>query len=121
MVTIKLNDEPFWICGSLIFSGHHDPTWLISKDKAQEIIKIWDLLQASPKHLSIPKILGYKGSFLLSSDKSKWNSFRGIVTLSKENIIIESRIDTERNFEKTLLDTAPPEAIPKVMLLEEFK
>ncbi len=121
MVTLKLNNEPYWICGALIFSGLRDPSWLLSEDEAQKILSIWNSLPESPKNVFIPNILGYKGCFLSSSDKTKWAAFREVVTLLNENTVIESRIDTERKFEKAVLGTAPEDAIPKAVLMEEFK
>jgi hypothetical protein len=121
MVTLKLNNDPYWICGALVFSGRQDPTWLLNNDEAQRILNIWNSLPESHKHISIPNILGYKGCFLASSSIDKWISFRGIVSFYREGRIIESRKDTERKFEKELLKTAPEEAIPKAMLIEEFK
>ena len=121
MVTLKSNNEPYWICGALIFSGRQDPTWLLNEDEAQKILGIWNSLPESAGQLSVPNILGYKGCFLSSNTNTKWASFRGIVTLYKDNSPVESRTDTERKFEKAIISTAPEDAIPRAMLMEEFE
>jgi hypothetical protein len=121
MVTLKSNNEPYWICGAMIFSGRRDPTWLLNEEQVKNIIDIWNSLPVSEKHLTIPGFLGYKGCYLISSSNDKWHSFRRIVTLIRQNTIAESRKDEIRKFENALLETAPEDAIPKAMLIEEFK
>lgn len=121
MISFQLNNDPYWICGAQIFSGRYDPSWLVNEDEAKKILTIWNSLPDYRGNVSIPNISGYKGCYLSSSSKERWTSFRGIVTLSRENKIIESRTDTERKIEKALLKTAPEDAIPKAMLLEEFR
>ncbi len=121
MVILKSNKNlNYWVCGALIYSGRSDPQWTVSEQEAEHLVDLWNTLPISKNRVVLPGILGYKGCFLSSSAKMKWVSFRGIVTCYRDGKIVESRTDTERVFERKILDTAPSDIIPKAMLIEEF-
>lgn len=84
-------------------------------------MQIWNGLPSAPGNIIIPNILGYKGCYIRTNNKKKWITFRGKVTCYENDTAIESRIDTGRVFEKKIIDTAPEDAIPKAMLIEEFE
>jgi|SRR5581483_12379939 hypothetical protein len=109
MATSKLPEK--WIAGALIFSGRRDPTWEVSEAVVKRLQKLWGAMPPSSKGEASTSRLGYRGVFLRSPDGREWRVFDGAASLTGAGGI-EVRTDAGREFEKTLLASAPTGLLP---------
>jgi hypothetical protein len=104
-----------WIGSVRIFSGRPDPTWGVAGQAAEKLESLWASLQPSVGKLPTAPSLGYRGAFLREPGGREWFAYGGTVTLKTKNAV-QSRLDPERQFEKQLLATAPPDQLPAEVL-----
>jgi hypothetical protein len=100
-----------WIAGASVFSGRPDPTWPISDELGVRLETLWGSLPTSQAQQPEPRPLGYRGCFVNSPDGRRWMAYRQSVTLEAAGRI-ERRRDNNRNFESTLLASAPDGVLP---------
>jgi hypothetical protein len=109
-----------WIGGALVFSGRPDPTWPVLAQAASELESLWSGLPPAAVNLPVPPGLGYRGAFLRDTSGREWLAYGGVVTL-KAKKALQSRHDPTRQFEKTLLATAPPGLLPAEVIRASHK
>ncbi len=100
-----------WIAGAFIYSGRRDPTWNLSKTVVWKLHRLWDATPPAREKPSPPG-LGYRGVFLRAPDGREWTAFNGLVSLTTPGGT-ESRTDPAREFEKSLLASAPEGLLPE--------
>src|SRR5437762_12415992 len=98
-----------WTGGASLFSGRPDPTWSVSGMIARRLEAIWEKLEPSSDQPPAAPPLGYRGCFVRDPRGRAWYAYGGRVTL-KTGDTSETRVDPDRQFEKTLLESAPPGA-----------
>jgi hypothetical protein len=108
MATSKSRKQ--WIAGAYIYSGRRDPTWPASKFLVRKLQLLWETLPPSPEKPRPPG-LGYRGAFLRAPDHREWLAFNGIVTLT-DSSGPGSRKDHNREFERSILSSAPTGVLP---------
>jgi hypothetical protein len=111
MATSKSPEK--WTAGARIYSGRRDPTWEISKEVAKKLLELWDALPPSSKAEPSTSRLGYRGVFLRGQGGREWTAFDGVASLSGHGGA-EVRIDTAREFEKKLLESAPKDLLAEL-------
>lgn len=98
--------------GAIIFSGVPDPLWPVENEFFKELEKLWNGMPAFTGGLPDTKPLGYKGCFIKYKEDAEWFAYNGVIT--KRTIEgHEHRVDTDRRFEKLLLDSAPEGMLPE--------
>jgi hypothetical protein len=100
-----------WIAGAFIYSGRRDPTWNVPKTVVRKLHRLWDATTPAREKPSPPR-LGYRGVFLRAPDGREWTVFNGLVSLTTPDET-ESRTDPAREFEKSLLASAPEGLLPE--------
>lgn len=101
------------MAGALIYSGHPDPNWIISRRAVEKLRKIWESLPpADEKWEPRSGRLGYRGSFLKGADNSEWVAFKGLVSLTTL-AGMEVRRDVAMEFEKASISWAPKGLLPE--------
>ena len=77
--------------------------------------ELWESLAASEKkHEPRPGGLGYRGVFMKEPGHREWTAFNGTVSRTTPTGA-EARRDPARQFEKTLLSSAPRGMLPESM------
>src|SRR3982074_105884 len=109
MDTSRSADDSNWIAGALVFSGRRDPTWPVPAGVGRHLEQLWSGLPPWSGERPRPPDLGYRGCTLTAPDGRVWAAFREVVTLAND-----SRHDSEREFERTLIASAPPGILPPV-------
>jgi hypothetical protein len=101
-----------WQAGVWVFSGRRDPTWSLSPEHARHLVEIWSKLNtpvgAPPAG---PPPLGYRGAFVQEPQGRRWYAYGGRVAIQRETLT-EARADPDREFERAVVDSAPPEVLP---------
>ena len=110
MATSKLPESKDWIAGAYLYSGRRDPTWPASKSLVRKLQDLWETLPSSREKPSSSG-LGYRGAFLRAPDKREWLAFSGDISLTRP-AGSESRADPNREFERSLLNSAPAGVLP---------
>lgn len=100
-----------WIAGASVFSGRPDPTWLISDELGARLETLWSSFPTSHAQEAKPPPLGYRGCLVTSPDGRRWTAYRQSVTLEAASRI-ERRRDNDREFESTVLGSAPAGVLP---------
>lgn len=93
----------------LIFSGRPNPVWELKGKTADEFIHLWEKLPSAEISQSETSQLGYQGCRLDLNPNEYILLFDGYGYLSKENIRVLQKKDIDRELEKFVLDTAPPD------------
>ena len=107
MDTSRSPEQDKWIAGALVYSGRRDPTWPVPVDLGRRLEKLWaGLPEWSGERPPLP-VLGYRGCMLTAPDGRVWRAFRELVTLAAD-----SRRDSEREFERSLIASAPAGVLP---------
>ena len=97
-------EAPGWTAAALVYSGRRDPLWPVPEDLGHRLEQLWNgLLPWSGEPPRAPP-LGYRGCRLTAPDGRAWTAFRDLVTLAPY-----SRRDSEREFESSLVASAPPD------------
>ncbi|HLJ61010.1 MAG TPA: hypothetical protein VKZ50_14895 [bacterium] len=104
-----------WTGTILLFSGRPDPTWAVPPSIVRSLERAWDRSAAYPGPPPAAPPLGYRGCLLKSPDLREWLAYGGAVTLRTAGQA-ESRRDPGRSFERTLLASAPPKAVPASLI-----
>lgn len=109
MDTSTSADGDTWVAGALVFSGRRDPTWPVPVDLGRHLEQVWQGLPTWSGERPHPPPLGYHGCTLTSPDGRVWTAFRELVTQATD-----SRRDSEREFERSLIASAPPGVLPPI-------
>lgn len=117
MVTSKSGSNvQGWTAGAHLYSGRRDPVWNISERMVKQLLALWEsLLSAGEEKQVHPGGLGYRGLFLRGGDKREWVAFNGLVSL-RTSAGVQVRKDAAREFEKTLLSSAPKGLLPEGLI-----
>jgi len=102
------------MAGAFVFSGRPDPSWLVDRSDAEHLVALWHRLPPVAT-ISHPRtMLGYRGCWLQRADGMRLVAREGVVSqLSPAgNQALKGRDDRGRAFERGLLATAPPGALP---------
>ena len=109
-------DVGAWIAGAFLYSGRPDPTWKTSERTVTKLQELWKSLPAADENLEPrPARLGYRGCFLKGANNREWVAFKGLVSL-KTPARVQTRADTLREFERTLLSSSPKGLLPDGLL-----
>lgn len=104
-----------WLCKAELEFEDSQPVWKLERQKASKLLELWNSLRTTLEPSQIkPAYIGYGGTYLKSSDNSEWHIFNNKVT-RKNNNTLETRIDKNRFFEKTILKTAPRGVLPDAL------
>jgi hypothetical protein len=104
-----------WEGGASLFSGRPDPTWPVPNKVARRLEEIWAKLEPSSDQPPAAPPLGYRGSFVRDPQGRVWYAYGGRVVL-KTGSAAETRADPDRQFEETLLGSAPADILPTSFL-----
>ena len=107
MVTSRSTEESGWIASASVFSGRPDPTWPVPPALGARLADLWDRLPAWVGERPVPPALGYRGCRLTAPDGRVWSAFQELVTL-----VAEGRRDDVREFERSLIASAPAGTLP---------
>jgi hypothetical protein len=98
--------------GASVYSGRPDPVWSVDDALVQRLQRLWEAApavsdaEAGPS----PPVLGYRGAFVRLPDGRTWHVFEGVVQVGDER-----RADRDGEFERTVLASAPPGALPPAL------
>ncbi len=84
---------------------------MVPEEVARRILAYWESLAVSQQEVPQPTGLGYRGSTLRAPDGRMWFVYREVVALLADGPP-EVRSDKDREFERRLLDSAPPDLLP---------
>ena len=96
-----------WAAQLRAFSGRRDPHWPLDAEVARRLEALWEELEPLAATAPEPPPLGYRGVEVRDPSGRCWEAYRGAVTSAGER-----RADPDRAFERLILDTAPPSAVP---------
>ena len=102
--------------GAFIFSGRPDPTWRVEEQVRADLERIWASLDPCERAHPVAPPLGYRGCFLRCGPDVEWFAYGGVVTLKRAEGH-ESRLDSARHFERTVLQSAPDGLMPVDQIL----
>jgi hypothetical protein len=112
------NSDKLWTAGALLFSGRPNPVWQLEPELARDLIRLWSQL---PPRLAQPPPsqprLGYSGCFLRSNEGEQWQAVGTSVTRTHLGVS-DTRFDQEKQFEKTLVRSAPDDLLPEFVRRE---
>jgi hypothetical protein len=111
MDTSRSPEADGWIAGALVFSGRRDPTWPVPTELGRHLEHLWEGLPEWSGQRPHPPPLGYRGCTITAPDGRVWTAFRELVTLA-----VDSRRDGGREFERSLIASAPPGILPPFAL-----
>ena len=121
MDILKLIEEiKDWKGSALLYSGRPDPEWEIEDVPAVNLVKYWASLPKLNYSFETSSALGYKGCCLISDNNLKWYAYKEVVCLYVNDEALESRKDSNRIFEISLISTAPAGVIPSTFVDNEF-
>lgn len=104
-----------WVCKAKLDFEEKQPVWGIEKTRAVRLLKVWNSLKTTLNATTTKSAyLGYGGTYIKSSDNSEWHIYNDTVTFRNNNTL-ETRIDKNRYFEKTILKTAPRGILPDAL------
>lgn len=95
-----------------LYSGRPDPTWAVPARTVSRLLRIWKDLEPTALPPPCPPPLGYRGCRLSADRDQELEAFGGFVTLVSAGSP-PTRRDPERNFERELLRSAPPDLLPE--------
>ena len=112
MATSKSNDARRKCrATAAIFSGRPDPQWSVPASTANRLKRLWRQLDAAEGPPGRAPALGYRGVTLECGAGDSWFAYGGTVSRGSE-----LRQDSERRFERELLQSAPAGLIPDAVL-----
>jgi hypothetical protein len=100
-----------WFAEARVFSGRPDPGWEVPPSLAGALTSLWEALPADGETPSPPP-LGYRGCVLRDPGGREWAAYGGVVRLSVDGALRETRRDPGRVWERRLLASAPPGLLP---------
>jgi hypothetical protein len=101
-----------WQAGVWVFSGRRDPTWPLPPEQVRRLEEIWSRLKPAVEAAAAgPPPLGYRGAFVQEPEGRRWYAYGGRVVIQRETLT-EVRADPDREFERAVVDSAPPEVLP---------
>jgi hypothetical protein len=112
MGTSRSSESDEWIGGASVYSGRRDPTWRVPAELGRILEATWAGLPpwSDPRRPRAPA-LGYRGCWLKAPDGRTWTVFRELVALATDD-----RRDGEREFERSLIASAPDGLLPPTPL-----
>jgi len=111
----KNRKEQEWLCKAKLDFEESQPVWKLEKTRVSKLLDIWKSLKTTlDSPYKKPAYIGYQGTYLKSSDNSEWHIFNNTVTRHSNNTL-ETRIDRNRYFEKTILKSAPNGVLPDAL------
>jgi|SRR6516164_5128172 hypothetical protein len=101
---------------AFLYSGRPDPEWTITATQLLRLTKLWKQLPAGgiPPPKAPP--LGYRGCAVRCESGEEWFAYQGVASLLRRAHPPEYRVDDKRHFEREVLETAPPGALPEPLL-----
>jgi hypothetical protein len=111
MGTSRSAEEDPWIAGAQVYSGRRDPTWPVPAELGRRLEQLWKGSPPWSGQQPHPPPLGYRGCTLRAPDGRVWTAFRELVSLA-----LDTRRDGEREFERSIIASAPPGILPPVAL-----
>jgi hypothetical protein len=100
-----------WEAGASIFSGRPDPSWEMTRDIANSLVRCLQHLSPASAATPQPPSLGYRGSWFRAPDGREWRLFGGLVEAAPGTGSTRLR-DPNRNCERQILKTAPVGVLP---------
>jgi hypothetical protein len=100
---------------AFIYSGRPDPEWPISAERLTTITRLWENLPPSKAPPKRAPPLGYRGCAVRCEWGEEWFAYEGVASLTRRPHGPVYRLDNERHFERTVLESAPPGAIPEAL------
>lgn len=104
-----------WTAGVSLFSGRPDPRWTLTETWARRLETLWQGLEPVAQTPPALPPLGYRGCLTGDPTGRRWHAYRGVVTLTSKGGR-EVRADPTRNFERLVLESSPPGALPERMV-----
>jgi len=92
-----------------LYSGRPDPVWAVSRRDEATLKRIWARLLPHEGRAPQPPALGYRGCYV-SSSRGEWYAYGGVVTHTLADRH-EVRSDADREFERTVLASAPSDLL----------
>jgi hypothetical protein len=77
----------------------------------KRLLEMWKQLEPWHGPPPQPPGLGYRGVVLMSSEGKRFSAYQGAVKLTAGNSVLVRR-DTGRDFERLILQSAPPNTLP---------
>lgn len=108
-----------YTAGVSVFSGRPDPTWTLSEEVGNEMLRLFAGLESYDETAVSAPPLGYRGAFLRDDAGHEWFAYRGVVTLTSPHGS-DVRNDSDRAFERALVASMPEGLIPPALLTQEF-
>jgi hypothetical protein len=101
-----------WLAGASLFSGRRDPTWEVPPAIGASLVRRFEELPAAgEEEIPKPPRLGYRGSWLRAPDGREWRAY-GRIAIAVGGTRADRRRDSERDFERRILETAPAGMVP---------
>ena len=111
------NTEGSWVGVAHLLSGRPDPTWDVPLASIEELQKMWASLERWTGDVPRGAPLGYRGCGLRGPDRAELFAYGGVATMKGAGITgMQTRKDSRRQLERTILATAPPSLIPASIL-----
>lgn len=111
----RSSEAPGWVAGASVYSGRRDPTWPLPAELGRRLEHVWGRLPLWSGRRPHPPPLGYRGCQLIAPDGRVWTAYRQLVALRVDGRG-DSRRDGEREFERTLIASAPFGILPPISL-----
>ena len=111
MGTSRSAEADDWTVVAQVFSGRPDPQWSLPARQAGELVAAWRELPSWNDAAPQIRPLGYRGMLLRSPDRELWLVYGAAVgqhTLTGWSW----RRDQGKLIERTLVKSAPPDALP---------
>jgi len=100
------------VASASLYSGRPDPEWPVDDARVRALKRLWRTLAPSATAPRQAPPLGYRGCALQCPAGHEWFAYNGVATYRHGNETPEHRLDAGRQFERALLDTAPPGRLP---------
>jgi hypothetical protein len=117
MATSRSHEDSSLQARAALYSGRPDPVWTVSGRDEATLEQIWSRLLPHEGPRPRPPALGYRGCYV-SGSRGEWYAYGGVVThtLADQHDV---RSDADREFERTVLASAPSDLLSMVSLRKE--
>jgi hypothetical protein len=95
-------------------SGRPDPSWPLPGEARARLVASWDALPPSRGGPPRPPPLGYRGC-VVAGGADRWFAYAGVVQRTRGGAV-EAREDRARGVERALIDTAPDDALRRMLI-----